>query len=117
MLAGGSLREDVIPKVREDFLKTWAINNCFWPPVLALNMKFVALNNQATVGGVAHAVWNIFLAYMANRSTNDTTIITDTAGGGVGGSNDLQRALEAETRPSAVYWSGEASTETGRRPT
>ena len=68
LLAGGTLLE-VTKKLREDFLKTWAINNCFWPPVLAVNMKFVALNNQAVVGGVGHAFWNVFLAYMANRST------------------------------------------------
>lgn len=68
LLAGGTLVE-VTTKLREDFLQTWAINNCFWPPVLAVNMKFVALNNQAVVGGVGHAFWNVFLAYMANRST------------------------------------------------
>eukprot|EP01043_Picozoa_sp_COSAG02_P075949 COSAG02_NODE_15897_length_1132_cov_1.326234_1_plen_220_part_00 len=68
LLAGGTLAE-ITKKLREDFLKTWAINNCFWPPVLAVNMRFVALNNQAVVGGLGHAFWNVFLAYMANRST------------------------------------------------
>jgi hypothetical protein len=93
MLAGGTLNE-VREKLREDFLQTWAINNCYWPPILALNMKYVALNSQAAVGGVAHAFWNIFLAYMANRSTS------------IVGSADLPRAasqhLRAELKPDHI---------------
>ena len=67
-LAGGSL-DDCRRKIARDGPKTFAVNCIFWPPILGLNMRFVALHNQATVGGIGHAVWNIFLAYMANRAS------------------------------------------------
>ena len=79
-LAGGTF-EEAQRKIWRDFAPTYMVrrpqllwmrqvncrelrqvNNCFWPPVLALNMKFVALQNQAVVGGIAHAVWNVYLA-------------------------------------------------------
>ena len=54
-------------KVLQDLPWTWAIAWVFWTPVLAANMKLVPLANQAVVGGVAWAVWNVFLAYVANK--------------------------------------------------
>ena len=70
LFADGTLM-DAAAKLQRDFPKTWFINAFYWPPILMCNMKLVTLRNQAAVGSVAHAVWNIFLAYMANQTTND----------------------------------------------
>lgn len=64
--AGGNLA-DAVKKIKRDMWKTWKVSATFWPPLLALNMKVVPLYSQPIVGGVGWAVWNIFLAYMANQ--------------------------------------------------
>lgn len=67
LLAGYSVA-DAANKVHADLLSTWAVNNCYWPPILALNMKFVPVAQQASVGAVFHAIWNVALSVMANRT-------------------------------------------------
>ena len=73
----GTVNGNLIPppgqaKILRDGPRTFGVNCLFWPPILALNMRYVALHNQATIGGVGHAIWNIFLAYMANRGETNT---------------------------------------------
>jgi hypothetical protein len=68
LFAGGTL-SDAAVKIKRDLPKTWAVNNLYWPPILIANMSLVPLRNQAAVGSVAHAVWNIFLAWMANQTS------------------------------------------------
>lgn len=67
LFADGTLTDAAV-KLQRDLPKTWFINAFYWLPILTCNMKLVALRNQAAVGSVAHAVWNIFLAYMANQT-------------------------------------------------
>ena len=72
VMAGGTAA-DCLAKIRRDGVYTWAAFFGFWPPVLALNMRYVALHAQAQVGGVGHAFWNVFLAYMANANSAQTS--------------------------------------------
>ena len=65
VLAGGTLR-DAQDKIRADAPRTWVRSCCFWPPFIAVNMKLVPVQYQASVGGLAWAVWAVILAYMAN---------------------------------------------------
>ena len=66
LLAGGTLR-DAAAKIRRDLAETWAMNNSFWPPILVANLRWVSTANQASVGAIAHAAWNVYLSYMANK--------------------------------------------------
>jgi len=103
VLAGGTLGE-AWAKIKRDFLRTYAVNNLYWPLILGANMRYVALPNQAAVGGVAHAFWNVFLAYMANQK--EAKVKVDGAAGSAE-EGDMEQALEREMQASVVHWNGE----------
>jgi len=66
-LLGGGTPRDAAAKISRDLRETWMANTYFWPPILVANLRWVRTANQASVGAVAHAVWNVYLSLMTNK--------------------------------------------------
>ena len=95
--------DQAVAKITHDLPWTWGLACVFWGPILTANMMIVpigpstphfrlnnnliinlckyidicVLGNQAMVGGAAWAIWNCFLAFVANKALPSPDVSTD----------------------------------------
>eukprot|EP00602_Paraphysomonas_sp_CaronLab_P001337 CAMPEP_0185025494 /NCGR_PEP_ID=MMETSP1103-20130426/8428_1 /TAXON_ID=36769 /ORGANISM="Paraphysomonas bandaiensis, Strain Caron Lab Isolate" /LENGTH=74 /DNA_ID=CAMNT_0027558699 /DNA_START=645 /DNA_END=869 /DNA_ORIENTATION=- len=52
------------------FLPTFMVDCMFWPPVQMVNFAYVPVQYQVLWVNVAALFWNVFVSYMANKSSD-----------------------------------------------
>jgi protein Mpv17 len=65
-LMSGKTISECNSKVKQSFLPTYLLDSIIWPPIQALNFKFVKLHYQPLVVNGVNLFWNSYLSMTAN---------------------------------------------------
>jgi hypothetical protein len=101
--SGESLEQVVYRKIRDDLPRLMLGSLAFWGPVNFCNFYWAPPQYRIMVVSASAVVWNCYLSLVQHEYVHETepslAIATN--------ANTFEKALEAETRKSVVYWSGE----------
>mmetsp|Transcript_14066 Transcript_14066/g.17437 ORF Transcript_14066/g.17437 Transcript_14066/m.17437 type:complete len:252 (+) Transcript_14066:249-1004(+) len=60
--------QDAKAKIAKDLVPTFIAGCFYWPAFNFLVFRFVAANNRAVASSLIGTVWNVYLAYVANKT-------------------------------------------------
>ena len=66
-ILNGYTQEEWKNKIKNDYLKTYTTNLCYWPIVLAINFTYVSLPYRLIFSGTCSMFYNIYLSYKVHK--------------------------------------------------